>query len=107
MGRKSKEGSNQKTRGQRQQLQREERHRFRLTTGMGTGPPSPQVQPTLLQCGPRSGSSGTGRGSWLQGRSTSCLTHAQCLHDSLHPPAPPGLGSIMHLVHSGAKNSHV
>lgn len=61
MGRNSKEGSNQKTRGQRQQLQREERHRFRVTTGMamGTGPPSPQVQPTPLpHCGPRSWSLG-------------------------------------------------
>lgn len=46
MGRGSKEGSGQKTRGERQQLQKEERHIHRVTAEVGLGEePHPSQTP--------------------------------------------------------------
>lgn len=46
MGRGSKEGSGQKTRGERQQLQKEERHIHRVTAEVGLGAePHPSQTP--------------------------------------------------------------
>lgn len=46
MGRGSKEGSGQKTRGERQQLRKEERHIYRVTAEVGLGAePHPSQTP--------------------------------------------------------------
>lgn len=47
MGRGSKEGSSQKTRGERQQLQKEERHIHRVTAEVGLGA-EPHPEPDSL-----------------------------------------------------------
>lgn len=86
MGRGSKEGSSQKTRGERQQLQKEERHIHQVTAEVGLGAEPHPESDSLLWSRPL-------REQWEE-HQTASLPYPRPLH-----PQPQSTGSPAYSLH--------